>query len=1608
MTKITLADIGALNPTTNLPEPQKQEGDGIITQKDVEMAKASLSSPETSRIQSVPYDSMNFTNIYTDDIKQYTKYGVAPTRFFNWDEERAQNQGTGEKWINGLAKAGVTTLGAIAENTLGVAAGIGQMINGGRYYDNFVGKSVDKWNEAMRESFPNYRTQAEEQMSTGQKLLTANFWADTVANGFGYSLGSLATIWMTSGLGVVGRVAKANQLYNASKAVANGVKVGEAMRKGSKARGFVNVAAMSEMGLYMSLGEASVEARETQRNTYDSLVELTREQKINQGFSPELSESELKDIENASYAAANRNFLTQLPALFGTNLFMFGKHVAGFKSASKVNKDISFDASLRKVVNSVENQGKYRKAWEKLKPFGQGVLGESFQEGWQFATNIISSDFHTDKYFDAGTASFTSSLYKGIKETLGTQEGLESMLVGGLVGGGMAGVTSIIQKPYAQRQKQAELAKKIIDGGFLMNANNSMKNFSAQVKVALDMEAARKAGDIKKFKDAQYKLIQYSALAALESGGFDVFVQKLEDSKTLSDAEFAKMFGYDVETAIKDQTGGKSKSEVIKNVQDKLEEFKKVYENVNEMFPSAPRTQGLDRMRMSEEERKAEDAVFNKRANLRNELILSASGIENKMERLDSIQKQMKTLLTKTEYLNGIKLDTSIDSLLNPGEELLDVKDGKYEAKDEYNLLVNEFDKIEKQLGEKNALAALMPFRKLSEDYLSIFLDKATAIDRYNKLSSSKYFQDLFEETVKANQAEAEQVNKEKQTNEDIESAETSDQVRENTPPDASPNTKMKSKVKQRALSKEEQEAFKKYRDLNKGKRLEQQLKSLQHIAATQDLSPTERKGLETAITLLENRISKGKKVDKTASEIEGEEINLTADNIVRAENNENIQKNAPKKRPRPKRTPESEDKRRTDTKPTDQGELNIVSANNPNEVIQVGTYIDINGKEKPIYKVPVDENGRVIEPDEDQVTVTESVEKPRYSDSQVPVKRETFTQTMSDGTKVKYRAITRLDGSVYFQSIVQGESNFTAASKKLNIKAGDNITPKQRLEAIDTDATITLDKTEGYESVMNLKMFDRLTPDQQQRVDPKRAKTKPFTTTKNIPINKDLLLSENILNEQVEFEIIENDWWKSGEFRDPAFTEDWMHIPIYYKIGNAYVGKLEASVNEDRKAIVDRLMQGKPVVTKISSIKANNFNNAVDDTTAPYFYDPRETFGKDDDILLAFTTITKEKAGIIYQWTLSDVSDNKNKNNEIGLINVALKEVTPNAVNQIGIIIKKQNNPEGKARVSIASTANLNATAQKKTLDLLADKNYNQAKEIVANSTDRGAANVNPRYLEFGEFANGNKYIVYASPTLSERNKKVTLIRINENELTKALKATGNSTFNIVTETAEKFESKGKSNAKALNLNIAEDLAAFLTTKKYHVDKAKGNIDGMYTSPVTNIEYTSYQEYLFSSKELGDAAREEGSGYNAILTTDITKKGESMFNSPRVTFLKGNALGDTAQEVIDKKEFKETKFKIPTKPGQQTTLFEEAPVTPDIQTVIYKGNTYSVDFNAGSITNTKTGKVLEGGVTSPIGSKIVDIAISQQEAPVVKKKKFKRGTKSRDIVDKLGCPKKK
>ena len=1405
----------SLNPETNLQDtPEDNRFAKGIT---IDLNAPSYSDPA---VQHHTYDSMNFTNIYRDDISKYTKYGVPTSRYFNWNEVRAQNQGTGEKWVRGIKKMGVTGGGAVLENTIGVAAGIYEkMFGSGHYYDNYVGKSIDKVNEWMRDNYPNYYTEREKEMNTWQKLGTANFWADTVFNGVGYSLGSIATMLLTGGTGLVGKGAKMMGTYNTS--ISSGKKLADITSKGAGVTGSGFVTGMNalETGLYMSLAESSVEARETQKQVYEDIIQsLIEDPNNNINHKRDLSMSELRDIEETSYAAANSHFLRQLPILAGSNLFMFGRNVAGFGPLSKVNKDVVYDAATKKVVNQLADRGVFRNTLGRLSPGLKGAGTEMIQEGWQFGSNVISSDYHTDKYFNGGVGDLTSAIRNGITDTFGTQEGIESMLVGALVGGGVSGTRSMITRDsegrgeYGQRKAAAKYATDVLNGGYFNNVEMAKANYDAQVKVANDMDRAREQKDVKAFKDAQYKLLQYQAYMALETGTFDVFKQKLEDTKTLSDQDFSELFGYNSEITIAEQTkdtahpNGQSKEQVINNVLEKVDKFEKVYNNINSRFPSIPKTTGLPALLTSKEKLDAQDAVSNRRAALREDLILSASMIENRNERLDSIQKKMQSILSESSKINGIPMieeDFNLQAILNQ-EDAADPKGGFNRIK-QGEALIKSFNTIIEKLQAKGAKADIAPFNALATDYTQLFMDNATSIERYNNLASSKYFQDLFNESVKENQQAAKQTAQDESIKENVANAETSKDVKDSVTDEASPEVKTEARQKAKALTKEENKARRDYLNLHKGKPFEEQLKMLQKLAQDNpDLTPTEKAGLTTAIKILENKIKRNVQADaineekKDDTSVEDLKTAFSVeDNVTRGENDEKIDNKKPEERVVTRTV--TEDKKRK-TVPTAEGQLDVVSAVNGAEIIEVQ-----EPGQPTKYKIPVNDEGRVIDPESDTV--------------------------------------------------------------------GDTI----------------------------------------------------------IRLNPHLLLADDIIGTEVEFEIIENDKWKSGEIRDLSlYPEDWMQIPIYYKIGNAYVGKLEASTNEDRKAIVDRLQKGQPVKTKISEILATNFNNAVDSTGAIAFSNPLEIFGdqtktnddtsKQDDIILGFTkVIPGEEKGdeITYQWTVSEVDPDKNRNNEVDTIKTQVQRTpTPRAYYQIGIVVKDENNPQGVARMSIASTANLSPKAQELVFSYIANQEYDKASEIVANSNieydSRKGAELSPAYLEFGAYPDGRQDIVYYSDALSG------LIRIDSNEMSKALNPNyeGPVSFALVTEKNNKFTGL-KTDSIKTKVDIGADLKGFLQTKKYNVQREVANMKTPYTSPVTNIPYKTYQEYLFSSKELGEGVeRIDGVGHNSILATDLVKKYQtadeantySLFNSPRVMFEKGNILGETSTEVIKNTNFEKGK----------------------------------------------------------------------------------------------------
>lgn len=1356
---LTLEDLnpGTIDSSTNLPTVSSNP----LTLDDIGKVPAPTFDQRTRNIN--PYDSVNFSNIYTDPISKYKKYGIPTSRFNNWDESRASAQSTWEKWGNGLTKMGITTLGAFTENTLGVLFGMGEMAWGsGYYYDNYIGKNVDKMNEWARKTLPNYKTIEEQRMNTLQKLGTANFWADTVANGVGYSLGSIAALFATRGVGLLARGQKAlgigafakraDDVYDVSKAIATGTQLAGATQKLSKAQRVMNAANMAEVGLYMSMAEASVEARETQRRSFEDLMELERERS---GF---VSADKQEDILQASYSAGNTDFLLQVPVLAATNLLMFGKMATGYKPRLNMNPDVSYSRALG-AVNELADKGRWRSTIGKLRPTAAGAATEAAQEGWQFASKVAALDYHYDKYFDGGTEDFSKSIAKGLEELVGTQEGLESMLVGALVGGGISGARSITGKPYAQRQKNAQQLTDILNGGYLSNADGRRLNANAIAKAASDMATAIKNGDESGYIDAQDRLVAYNALDLVNNGGLNVFIQKMDDAAEMSDPEFAKAFGYNPDVSITAQVG-KTKQQIVNDLKDKMNRFQKVYNEINEAYPRLSPVPGeagtlspFMKMRMSSQELAAYTKQEKARSNLRASLALNLFGIQERNKHMQNLQNEMHNLLNDTTNLvNGTPIvggDFNIYDMATPK------KDQEFNAQDEFKAYQEKqkeiYQKLVKEQADPNKIQS---FIEKSNQYLNLFGRNLVAVEAYNNLNNPSYIENVFNQEIERIEEEAKQKAKEQKNKEAVEKSKTTKEMNDTVDEDISGEAKVEAERKYDELERSEEKAKDDYLRSVASLSTSQAIQNLKNID-TQDLTEAEIAGLNRAVDLLEEALDNQQSVVPPVEDAQDLD-DLVLDQV------------------------------------TEQEDDGVV----PQEV-DLGEQLDLF------------EDRVVAQTDETPLPGVELAIDP---------------------------------------------SMWTRTSRGLNKQVG-----------VDSEGNVVYDKD----------------------IERDQRENGSIIETSIGPLLGD------VKGVEAEFEIIETAWFIKNHKNKETENEQ---IPVYVKVDGVYVGKLKANTSEGRLAIINKLKANEKVTSKISNIWSNNYNNAVlsDATATTYFYDVKQQFGDNDtnNVLLAITTGGVDETAIP-QWQIVGGEEKNIDNLDVIKAQAQTDQPAGTRINQIAAVAMPYNTPGGKPRIVVLSTAELSPQAKVKVLELVTNRDYTAAKEIVASSAiTRTSLGRDASFLEFNVFQNGEKYLVYYSPELQK------LVRVTESEMTKGLRNQP-----AVATIVEMKDGSYSQVAKTKELNIAQDFNVFLDNKKYHVDKERSN-DQLtpYTSPVSGQEYNNYQEYLFSTNEVED--RIAGQGHYSILSTDMVKIEQSLFNNPKVTFERGNIMGQTQQEIIDNVEF--------------------------------------------------------------------------------------------------------
>ena len=655
--------------------------------------------------------TIDLTNAYPEPLSNYRDYGVPLSPFADLNDERAKRQGTFEKWVHGLTKASITVGTALAENTVGLVAGLGNMAFGENhsFYDNPFGRALDQINEAAREAMPNYYTKAEQDASIvgdgwGSGLLSANFWADKVAGGAAYTVGSIASMFVGTGeaalvaklagagkygklAGVLNKLDKVDELadgvgtavrsnksaaYQAAKLVSTGGDAADVVAQTGKLSRVANMkvgARNLTIATQMSLAEASMESRESKnRFKEERIAEWEQTTGLDRN---QMDMDTLNAIEASASAAGNLTFGINLPILMAsnailfTNMFKTGKPVAEAVSG-KVTRD-----ATGKWAEEAATTG-FGKAYARAdRLFGKtagGIVTEGFQEGTQFLASEMSRRYYADKYQD-GVGDMVAAFNYGLAETVGSKEGLENIFIGALIGGGTGTLSRMFgadKKFQAEKDTNTQKLVTLLNNGGLTKA---LENLDATEQTLYNVNLLAKANESGNSMFAERvrdRLILSVTNQFRKLGGMDAAFEQLDDMKGFTEQEFKERWGYDMSRSLKDQTG-KTQLELIEEVKTKMENFTKVSENIESIMaerqiPQQVIPRVIDNLFQTPEIKNAkvlQDKVFTTYANMLLNRIIDIdsidSGISDRYEKLVQLVPGLGTF-SKEDFEFGVKV----------------------------------------------------------------------------------------------------------------------------------------------------------------------------------------------------------------------------------------------------------------------------------------------------------------------------------------------------------------------------------------------------------------------------------------------------------------------------------------------------------------------------------------------------------------------------------------------------------------------------------------------------------------------------------------------------------------------------------------------------------------------------------------------------------------------------------------------------------------------------------------------------------------------------------------------------------------------------------------
>src|SRR6478736_4182118 len=181
---------------------------GAVDPKNLSLAELA-SRADASKIKDTS------ANIFKTNELNLNRFSKGQIRGVDEEERYAQNQSTGEKAYNGVAKGvGIATTTFI-NGTAGLVYGLSKYAETGKvssFYNNDLTNYLNTINEQMEDSHAHYKTQRERDGAWYEpsNLFSANFLFDNIVKNLGFSAGAWASGFAWSGafrvLGMAGKL----------------------------------------------------------------------------------------------------------------------------------------------------------------------------------------------------------------------------------------------------------------------------------------------------------------------------------------------------------------------------------------------------------------------------------------------------------------------------------------------------------------------------------------------------------------------------------------------------------------------------------------------------------------------------------------------------------------------------------------------------------------------------------------------------------------------------------------------------------------------------------------------------------------------------------------------------------------------------------------------------------------------------------------------------------------------------------------------------------------------------------------------------------------------------------------------------------------------------------------------------------------------------------------------------------------------------------------------------------------------------------------------------------------------------------------------------------